>query len=203
MPATLQREELQTRDLVAREIVVRSDSVRESDRSFEAVVATEQPATVFDFRTFDVIDEVLVAKGGEFPKSIPLLDDHQRSSGVNSILGTADRFKREGDQWVGRGVVGEAVDGNTHRQQLWRDLLGGHIRAVSIGYQVRNFVDIPSGQTQRIGGKSYTAGERTLRISTDWIVRELSLTPIGADELALIRSQHGRKLPQKGSYFAR
>ena len=93
MPATLSKPEMQKRDLTARTLTLRAKSVNESDRSFEAVVATETPAQVFDMRSFEVIDEVLVADGGEFPDSVVLLDDHQRHSGINSVIGSASRFR--------------------------------------------------------------------------------------------------------------
>jgi len=179
----------ETRDMTLRELSVRSASVDVEKRSFEAVVATEQVAQVFDWRSYDIIDEILVARGGEFPSSVVLLDDHQRYNGINSVIGSATGFRREGEQWIGTGVVGRAVEGNIHREQLWQDLQDGHIRAVSIGYQVRSYVDIPAGESQTINGRNYKAQERTLRVTTDWRVHELSLTPIGADSNALIRSK--------------
>lgn len=201
-------EELQQRDITCREMMLRHQSIVEADRSFEAVVATETPAFVFDWRNFEVIQEVLRADGGKFPESIVLLNDHMRH-GVESVIGSATDFRRQGGEWVGRGVVGRAVEGNLQREQLWQDLKDGHIRAVSIGYVVRDYVDIPSGSKQRIAGKLYEAGERMLRVSTAWEVHELSLTPIGADSQALIRSaqaireQPGDARPQKRSFFAR
>jgi len=201
MTATLLQPEVQTRDLTCRELSLRHESVNVDDRSFEAVVATETPALVRDLRTWDIVEEILVASGGQFPGSAVLLDDHQRFSGCNSVIGSATNFKRQGEQWIGRGIVGKAVEGNIHRQQLWQDLVDGHIRAVSIGYQVLNYVDIPPGQSQNINGRSYKAGERTLRITTKWRVHELSLTPIGADSEALIRQQPGHVAHSRRSYF--
>lgn len=200
MPATLPETELQTRDLTCRELSLRSESINVDERSFEAVVSTEAPALVRDMRTRYIIEEILVAKGGEFPSAIVLLDDHQRYSGCNSVIGTATGFRLQDNKWMGRGIVGKAVEGNIRRQQLWQDLADGHIRAVSIGYQVLSYVDIPAGQTETVNGRSYTAKERTLRVTTKWRVHELSLTPIGADSEALIRKQPGH-VPQKRSYF--
>lgn len=195
--------DLQTRDLTCRKLTLRHESLDEQSRSFEAVVATETPSVVYDYRTHEHIDEILVAEGGDFPRSIVLLDDHQRYSGVNSVMGTATDFRQQGRQWVGRGIVGQAAEGNTHREQAWMDLRDGHIRAVSIGYIPVGFVDIPAGQTQKVNGTSYTADERTLRITTEWRVHELSLTPIGADSEALIRNHQGAPPKPQRSYFAR
>ena len=195
---------LQTRDLTTRELSLRHESVDVENRTFEAVVATETRAQVWDMRTYEVVDEILRADGGDFPNTVVMLDNHQRSSGINAIVGSATSFRREGKQWIGKGVVGRGVEGNPYREQVWQDLQDGHIRAVSIGYQVTNYVDIPAGQKQKVGGVEYEAGERTLRISTAWRVHELSLTPIGADEAALIRTkQDGQASPQKRSYFAK
>jgi hypothetical protein len=204
MPNTLTPDERQTRDLVCRELTLRHESIDEASRSFEAVVATETPAAVFDFRSWEIIDEILVAKGGTFPESVVLLDDHDRSRGIGSVIGSARQFRRSGDRWVGRGYVGDAVEGNLEREQIWRDLVGGHIRAVSIGYRVLDFVDLPPGSSQTINGRRYEAGERTLRVSTRWAVHELSLTPIGADSEAVIRSRTGRgDRPKKRKVFFR
>lgn len=204
MPS-LQMPENQTRDLTCRELTLRHESIDEKNRSFEAVVSTETPATVFDYRSWEYIEEILVADGGNFPSRMVLLDDHQRHNGTKSVIGSALDFTLAGNKWQGRGVVGRAVDGNIEREQLWQDVADGHIRAVSIGYMVNNYVDIPAGQTQTINGRSYTASDQSsLRISTDWTVHELSLTPIGADSEALIRSKRGAspELKRKG-YFAR
>jgi len=199
MPQLL--EQTQQRDMTCRELTLRSDSINEQDRSFEAVVATETPAIVFDMRSFELIDEILIAKGGQFPNQVPLLDDHQRSSGINSVMGSANNFRLQGSQWVGRGVIGVSADGNIHREQTWLDVRNGHVNAVSIGYQVINFVDIPAGQSQEVNGKIYKAGERTLRITSQWRVHELSLTPIPADKEALIRKQQGTPPAKTRRFF--
>lgn len=203
MPSQLAHPDLQTRDLTCRELSLRAESVDEAERTFEAVVATAQRAAVFDFRSFEVIDEILLARGGEFPQSVVLLDDHDRTNGVSSVIGSAFAFRLEGDQWIGRGKVGRAVEGNMQREQIWQDLRDGHIRAVSIGYQVREFTDIRPGQSQVIESRRYEAGERMLRVTTGWRVHELSLTPIGADSNAVIRSQPvAMERPKRRSFFA-
>lgn len=194
-------EVLRQRELTARELCVRSGSVDVDARSFEAVVSTETPALVYDFRSFEIIEEVLVAKGGKFPASVPLLDDHSRY-GALSVIGSARDFQIVDNQWVGRGFVARSAGaGDEQVEAIWTRVRDGHLRAVSIGYQVLNYVDIPAGRTQKVAGKDYTASDRTLRISTEWQVRELSLTPIGADELALIRSQAGLPARKPRRFF--
>lgn len=182
-----------TRDITIRDLAVRAESWNPEDRSFQAVMTTETPVRVMDRRTWEEIDEVLVADGGEFPERMPLLDSHQRWQSVD-VVGSARGFRREGQQWVGRGYF--AAD-DPEVDRIASRVRDGHITDVSIGYEVLSWVDIPTGQTQTVNGRSYTAADRTLRITTRWRGRELSVTPIGADELAKIRQQHAAARPQR------
>ena len=200
MPATLSPPEMQQRDLTVRTLTLRADSINEAERSFEAVVATETPAQVFDMRSFEVIDEILVAEGGQFPERTPLLPNHRRFD-VLDVIGSARQFRRDGTRWLGRGFVAEPFDNADEVNVIWKRVKDGHIRAVSIGYQVLEFVDIPARQSEVIRGRKYDAGDRTLRVTTKWQVHELSLTPIGADSEALIRNQVGRVAQKPRSYF--
>jgi hypothetical protein len=186
-PRFATRDALATRNLTTRALAVRANSYNEADRSFEAVVATETPAQVMDWRTWDTVDEILVASGGEFPERCPLLDSHNRYQSKD-VLGSARNFRRDGGDWLGRGYF---ADGDSDVDKIAFRVRDGHITDVSIGYEVLASVDIPARTTQEINGRPYTAGERTLRVTTRWRVRELSVTPIGADTQAKIRSQLG------------
>lgn len=187
---------LQTRnatlELTSRRASFRAGSFNESDRSFEALMTTDQPVAVRDFESWQVIDEILVAGGGDFPQQIPLLDDHNRYGSL-AVIGSARDFRQTENGWTGRGFFANPEDGGDERV---RAILGrvrdGHIRDVSIGYVPQEWVDIAPGQTQEINGRKYTAGQRTLRITTKWRAHELSITPIGADSNAKIRSHQGQ-----------
>ena len=196
MPADLvlpeRQQVLVDRGLYSRTLSVRNQSVDVEERSFEAVVATDNPVTVFDYRTYDFVDEVLVADGGNFPTRMPLLPNHHRFD-VLDVIGSATDFRREGGEWVGRGIVARGATEQSEVNEIWQRVADGHIQAVSIGYEVRDFIDIPPGRSQAVNGRNYTAKDRTLRISKAWRAHELSLTPIGADEMALIRSRLERK----------
>lgn len=196
-------EALQERGLYSRSLDLRSASINEEERSFEAVVSTETPAMIFDRRSWDVIDEILIAKGGIFPERIPLLPNHRRYD-VLDVIGSATGFRMQDNQWTGRGFIAQPANDDDEVNKIWRRVADGHIRAVSIGYQVADggFVDIPAGGKLKVNGRLFEAGNRTLRITTQWRVHELSLTPIGADEMALIRSKHGAEAPKpRRSYF--
>lgn len=178
--------ETKTRDIPRRDIKVRGDSIDTEARTFEVVMTTERAVTVFDWDRYDLIDEVILADGITIEDEVPFMVDHSRS--VESTVGAARMLRNEGVNTIGSVRMltdDEAAD------RAFRRISQKAIRDVSIGYQVDEATDIPKGKSQTVNGKEYTAGERTLRISTKTRIKELSLTPIGADDAAKIRNQHG------------
>jgi hypothetical protein len=196
------REFMSARGLSLREMPVRGSSIVEADRSFEAVVSTEQVAQVIDWRRYEIIDEILMSRGGVFPESIPLLDSHQRYRS-RDVIGSAQDFRLDGDKWVGRGFVAKAATADDDVEIIWARIRDKHLRAVSIGYEVLENTDIDPGQKKLVAGRYFTAKERRLRITTAWRTHELSTTPIGADSMALIRSHMGNVARPQRSYFAK
>jgi hypothetical protein len=162
----------------------REGSVDEASRSFVSVLTTEAPAAVFDWESWRVIDEVLLAEGVEFRDYLPILQSHHRQT-CDDVLGRWETPRREGDLWSARGIVSSAPD----VENTWRRILDGSLRAVSIGYWPVDYVDVAPGQTARIAGRDFSAtGDRTLRVTTRTMVFEASLVPVGADSDALIRA---------------
>lgn len=174
---------LHRRDLVCRDMQVRAATINEADRSVEVVMATERATPVFDMQAFRVIDEVLLVRGVEHAAQVVLLDTHFRFS-VDDVLGSTREIRAEGEQVIGRAYFADDDDS----VRTWNKVKAGHITDVSVGYRAKEFVDIPPGRSQVVAGKRYTAGERTLRITTRWEIRELSVVPIGADQAAKFRS---------------
>lgn len=200
LPSSERLDALRQRGLSLFPLSLRAASINDVDRSFEAVVATEVRATVIDWQRYEIIDEILVARGGQFPEHMPLLPNHRRYD-VLDVIGSAREFRLTNSQWIGRGFVAAPANDDDEVNVIWKRVADGHIRAVSIGYQVMNSVDIPAGSKQEVNGRTYQAEARPLRISKEWRAHELSLTPIGADEFALIRSFQGSSAPINRSYF--
>jgi hypothetical protein len=171
------------RDIVTRTLSVRAESINEASRSVEATIATENPATVFDWSSYRLIDEVLLSRGAQLPNQVVMLENHLRWD-LDTVLGSVRDMRIDGDQVVGRMVF---ADGDETAERAWQMVRQGHITDVSAGYRTIEFTDIKPNTTQRVNGKSYTAGDRVLRITTKWQIREASLVPIGADEFAKIR----------------
>jgi hypothetical protein len=172
-------------------------SIRESDRSFLCVATSEAPTPMRDWATYTLVDEILLAKGGKIPGDhVPLLRNHYRNDPADDIYGSAREWNLENEiQWACRCFMSEPSDERDPVIRAWTRILGGHLRRVSIGYEVLGFEDIQPGEKKKVAGRFFTAGARVLRVSTEWTIHELSLTPIGADPNALIRSKGGDPPP--------
>lgn len=184
-----------TRDLVARDVHVRADTVDSQARTARATLATEQRVMVFDLRNMEVIEEILRMDGAVLPDQTPLLDSHFLLD-LSDQIGSARSLQVTGGQEpVLEGTLHfvEAVEGADNRlampEHAWRLVRDGHARDVSIGYRPldNGFVDIQPGETATVRGTEYTAGDLVLRVTTSWQVVETSVTPVGADPRAKVR----------------
>ncbi|MBK8916471.1 MAG: Mu-like prophage major head subunit gpT family protein [Phycisphaerales bacterium] len=186
----------QLRELTVRTLQVRAGTINEEERSIEAVLSTENPVQVLDMRTWQVIDEILLGRGAEFEPQIVLLDNHMRWSN-DDVLGSIRGIRIEANgQTAGRLHF---AAGDERAEKIWNKVRQGHITDVSVGYRALESVDIPPNTSQRVAGREFRAGARTLRVTTRWRMREGSVTPIGADQVAKMRAD-GLLSPQlKGS----
>ncbi len=173
------------------EIVVRSapmefGTLDEASRSIECVMCTENPVRMIDWAREEYFDEVLTADGARMPSQLPLLDNHNRYSS-DSVIGSVRNIRRDGDKWIGRAYF---MEDDADVEKIWQRVRQGHLKDVSIGYQYeRTFVEIRKGEKAVVNGRTFEATEtRKKRVVTEWIGKELSTTPIGADQLAKMRS---------------
>jgi hypothetical protein len=77
----------------------------------------------------------------------------------------------------GRGIAQVRISERADVEPIWRDIQAGHIRAVSIGYQVHRFE------------VSKPVAARELWRAVDWTPFEVSAVPVGADPAAGFRAQ--------------
>lgn len=154
---------------------------RENDDSVEFVLATEEPADVWDWGTCDIVKETLVASGVKFPKNrqIPLLDSHNRD-GIKNILGSVRDFRIEKDQVVGRLYFSKKKEA----QEALQMIREGHLDSGSVGYIQTDSVWIEDGNTLIHEGRSYKG---PLLLTRSWNLNEYSLVAIGADPNAKAR----------------
>ena len=150
-------------------------------RSVEVVGATEEPVEIFDPIRWEVVKEVLLMDGCELPASrqITLHDSHQRFS-TASVLGSFRDMRVERGQLLGRAFFSTAPEA----ENPWTKVAEGHITDFSIGYRQIETAWIKEGETAVIGGRSFKG---PVRVTARWRPKELSVVPVGADELAKAR----------------
>ena len=104
----------------------------------------------------------------------PLLKVHDASA-LDSIIGSVVPGSARIEN--GRGIARVRFSDRAEVEPLWKDVEAGHVRAVSIGYQVHRFE-----VTKQTGAPE-------LWRAVDWTPFEISAVPIGADPAAGFRAE--------------
>lgn len=178
MPVIGKRDE-QAGDFAERTLVLRKSSLNEEARTIDADITTETPVPMIDWERYEMIPEVLLSSGANFPKSrqVPFLDSHNRSS-VADQLGSARSIEVNNDKLRATLHFSESA------KDEFTKVREGHVTDVSAGYEVQKRVFVPAGETKVINGRSF---DGPVNVVTKWRLREVSLTPIGADAQAKLR----------------
>ena len=178
MPVIGQRDEVAV-DFGERALTLRASSLDTETRTIDADITTETPVMMADYQRMEMIPEVLMSSGAQFPKSrqVPFLDSHNRAS-VSDQLGSARGIEVSGDKLKARLHFSEAAANE------FTKVREGHVTDVSAGYEILKRVFIPSGESKVISGRSF---DGPMNVVTKWRLREVSLTPIGADAQAKLR----------------
>ncbi|HZP21448.1 MAG TPA: prohead protease/major capsid protein fusion protein [Bauldia sp.] len=167
--------------LTRAEVRVMPATVDAERRTVEVVWSTGAIVRRRDPWTGERYDEVLSLEAGHVDlgrlnAGAPLLDTHGFYE-VASVLGVVERA------WIGDGASGpegRAVVRFSDRETVepvWRDVAGGIIRNISVGYAVRTY------EIREEDGKP------PVWRAIDWEPLELSLVPIGADPGAGVRAR--------------
>lgn len=177
-----------------KELSYRTSSVLESTvssekRSVDAIAATENPVLMPDYDRMEMVPEVLLMSGVKLPETrrIPLLDNHNRATN-DDIIGSAVDLRVEDNKLLSRNEFSEVA------KDTFTKVKEGHLKDVSVGYKVDKKIYVPSGKRERIGGRDFTG---PVNVVTSWQVRELSVTPMGADEAAKMRGFQGDPFSKK------
>lgn len=149
------------------------------------ILATDQPARVYDWARGDFVDEILLTDNLDFPAQLPLLDAHSRESVANQIGSVRDfRLTEAGGYRAleGRVFFSEADELSRATAAKVRE---GHITDGSIGYRVDRSVWIPDGERAHVCGRDF---QGPVKVSYRAALKEFSVCPIGADSLAKVRA---------------
>jgi len=170
---------LDTGEMSYRSLEVRSSSIDTANRTIDCDVSTENPVMMPDFSRMEMVPEILVTKGAVLPdsKQVPFLDSHQRGSVANQ-LGSARDVQTKYNRLTARLHFSTAADNE------FTKVREGHVTDVSAGYQILKKTYVPAGEKKSIMGRDYAG---PANVVTKWRLREVSLTPIGADDQAKLR----------------
>lgn len=177
----LQKREASGVDMGYRSLEVRASSLNEESRTIDATISTETPVPMPDWERMAMVPEVLLSSGAEYPKSrqVPFLDSHNRSS-VKDQLGSARGITVESGRLSATLNFSSASGGD----DAFKSVREGHVTDVSVGYEVQKRVFVKDGDSKTISGRTFTG---PVNVVTKWKLREVSLTPIGADAQAKLR----------------
>lgn len=143
----------------------------------QIVAATEAPVPMPDWDRYEMVPEILLMDGVEVADRVPLLDSHNRYE-TEGLVGSAVGLKAVGKELVGRAEFSKAAE------KVWTKVREGHLRDLSVGYQVRDKTYVPKETKAVVGGRTF---QGPCNVVTKWKVREASVTPIGADDEAKMR----------------
>ncbi len=154
------------------------------DNSVECVFSTGAEITRSDFEgpylerldmSVDAVD-LTQLQGG------PVLDNHDRFSGVRAILGLVEKATVDGK----RGLAKLRFSTRSDVAGIASDVKNGIIRNVSVGYKVQQW------QTSK------RADGMRVKTAMKWQPFEISFTPLGADPGATVRSKENSTMnPQE------
>lgn len=171
----------------------RASTIDEDGRTVQATLSTEQRVPMMDWERYELVDEVLLSAGMETPRGsqVPLFDSHYPRN-VKNQLGSVRGAGVDGDV-----TTGTLAFSSVHEDEFTK-VREGHTTDVSVGYVVLKRVYVPEGRTRTIRGKRF---EGPVNVATKWRLREVSLTPIGADDQAKLRGLDPALLPDTRDSF--
>lgn len=171
-----------------RALSIRADSANTDERSVEITVATESPVAMYDWDRGEAIPEILLMSGVQLPPNnqVVMLDSHSRYD-TSDVVGSVRNLRIDGNTLSGTARFSSLAE------DAWTKVREGHIKDVSAGYRVLAKSFVPAGTKQKINGRDY---EGPVNVVTSWKIREVSVVPIGADELAKIRKERSHMDPE-------
>lgn len=173
---------------MTRAAAVMPSSLSMENRTVDAVLSTEGVVEAFDLRTRSNVTEVLLSNGATWSQRTPAVDSHDTTT-IRAMVGSMISIRKENEQ-----IVGTIRFARGERGQMALDLINdGHLTDVSIGYRVRQADVIPPFTTRTVMGREFRSGATPLRVVSRYWIKEVSLTPVGADQDAKIRADESIK----------
>ena len=171
--------------MIERAVVVREGTANEADKSFTAVIASENPVERWDELRQEVVREILLVSGLEFRdgrNQLPIVDSHDRST-TRNVLGSIRSIQVLGDEVVGVPMFARDTDS----QDAYYKIIDGHITDFSITADPLEIVEVKRGQTVNVHGRDVTG---PANVVTRWQPTDASLVAAGADVRSKVRRSY-------------
>ena len=184
--------------MVSRRLNIRAipNTLDPEKRCVRSILMTEEPTEVWDWDSWSPIMEILRLDGMKIPEQVPFLDSHSRNSMSNQFGAVRDMSTTSGP--LDGALCWPRKERNDLVDRAWDLVSDGLATDVSGGYRVTGYTDLKPGERAAINGREHMNDtSRTLRISYSSELREVSLTPIGADPNAKIREDHNAMTPEE------
>ncbi len=117
--------------------------------------------------------------GLELPRSLPLLADH--ANAVASLVGTGQPAT-DGKTLTVSGILSS----NPAGLEVLTLLEGGHVLQASVGCDPIETRRVEKGEEIKVNGRTITADEKGFTLVETAHLREVSITPLGADNLTSV-----------------
>ena len=180
------------KEFILRKAILESNSLDETERSIEAIGATETPARIWDPERYEAVDEILLMSGCQIPagEQVPVTIEHIRSA--ESVIGSYRDMRIEGTQLVGRVFFASDPDAD----KFFVRVRERHLDSFSVVYRAdsRESVWVPENQSMAIEGKEFKG---PVLITKRWTPSSLGLVIYGADSNAKVRSEIDDKTENK------
>ena len=181
---TIRRGRLESGPILRAEVTLQPDTLDETARTVEAVIATENAVTDLDRRSWRPIRGVLRMDGMVATERVPLTDVHSTYT-CRDVFGSVHSLRRAGKKMLGTAQFAS----DTAADEIFTRVREGHLRSFSIRARVMRSVDITPGKTKTVKGQQYTApDDMAMRVVTRWQPIEVALCVIGADPDAVSRA---------------
>jgi HK97 family phage prohead protease len=173
-------EQRKTAPMMIRAAETRPSSYQEADNSIEVVWSTGAAVTRFDWWDGEYYDEVLsmdegAVRLGRMNAGAPALNTHDMYD-LDAVIGSVVPGSARIEDGIG--ICRISLSTTPDVADIVQKIKDGHIRNVSVGYQVYTYEISEPGE-----------GKRTVMTATDWEPWEVSFVPVPADPDAQVRAR--------------
>jgi HK97 family phage prohead protease len=148
----------------------REIQIREDGNKVSFTASSETPVETY-FPAYGMMPEVLLhdADAVTIPENISLLFEHDR----RSIIGPVESIEIDRGERVTRAIA--SFDDTEDGERAKKRVRSRSLRGVSVGYTVEDYLFIDEGE-------SFRNFSGPMLIARKWMIREVSLTPVPADQ---------------------